>query len=142
METYYPVIYLIIAFIIVVLAITFTLKVRNAHADLNTKLTGLWTNEAHTVRIILHHEDSVFQAEIVWADLTQVRKELLGFKMIKQLMYKGFQFKSLGVYVDPFTEMEYPVRVYLKGKGKMRLSVFAMVNGSNELIKEETWHQI
>ncbi len=142
METYYPIIYMIVVFVVVVLGMLFALNVRNARTDLDTRLTGLWTNEAHTIRIILHHEDSVFQAEVVWADLKLVGKELLGFKIIKHLMHSKLQYKSMGVYVDPITEMEYPVQIYWKGKGKMKLAVMTKLNGRNEVLREEEWYRI
>lgn len=139
METYYPIVYITIMFVFVVIIVFLAVR-HTKFSNLETKLTGVWTNESRTVRIILHDIDSVFQAEIVWLGANITNSQLLGFKMVRDLMLKNFNLT--GTYVDPSTGLEHPLRLWWLGKNRIKLDIMSQINGSLKLIKEETWVQV
>lgn len=143
METYYPLLYLIVSFAIAVASVILAITLRNSRADLEARLTGLWVNESQTIRILIHHIDSVFQGEVVWINsVKSVQQQILGTKMIKDMALKSNIQGSTGIYIDPDSGIELPFKMWFKGKGTIKLAVIHKINGKDKVLKEERWFQL
>lgn len=143
METYYPILYLIVTFAIAVVSALLAYQLRNSKASLESRLTGIWVNESQTMRILLHHIDSIFQGDVVWINSIQHNHQhLLGTKMIKELALKTIAQGSTGIYVDPKSGEELPFRLWIHGKGRLKLAVMNKVDGKIRVVKEERWFQL
>ncbi|MCB0487224.1 MAG: hypothetical protein KDC99_02045 [Cyclobacteriaceae bacterium] len=142
METYYPLMYMLAAFFGSVLLVIGYYRLNNEMADMESRLTGVWVNDAQTMRIIIHNVDSVFQGEIVWADSRHQGNQLLGATLIRDLVMKKLFQGSTGVYLDPFKGREMPFQMWWKGRKNIKFSLIDKVNGRNKVIREEVWHQI
>lgn len=142
MEPYYPLIYMLAVFFGSVLLVVAFYRMRNELTDMESRLTGVWVNEAQTMRIIIHNVDSAFQGEIVWADSHLQGKQLLGTTLIRDLVMKKLFQGSTGIYSDPFKRIEMPFQMWWKGRKRIKFSLIDKVNGRNRVIREETWHQI
>lgn len=142
METYYPLIYLLGSFLIAVFAVVMAYKFKNSKSDLESKLTGLWVNESQTMRILLHHIDSVFQGDVVWVNSVQQNNKMLGAQLIKDLTLKRLVQGSSGIYIDPHSGDQLPFRLWLQGKGRLKLAVIDKIEGKNMIVKEEKWFQL
>lgn len=143
METYYPILYLIITFAIAIVSAMLANSLRNSKSALESRLTGLWVNESQTMRILLHQIDSIFQGEVVWVNsIKNNQQHMLGNKMIKELVLKKIVQGSTGIYIDPKSGEELPFRLWLHGKGKLKLAVINKINGKDMVVKEEQWFQL
>ncbi|MFZ1807599.1 MAG: hypothetical protein WAU36_10275 [Cyclobacteriaceae bacterium] len=143
METYYPILYLIVSFAIAVVTALLAFQLRNSKTTLESRLTGIWVNESQTMRILLHHIDSIFQGEVVWINsIKHNQQHVLGTKMIKELALKTIVQGSTGIYIDPKTGKELPFRMWFHGKGRLKLAVINKVDGKNKVVKEEQWFQL
>lgn len=142
METYYPLLYMLAAFFGSVLLIVGFYHMRSVVPDMESRLTGVWVNDAETMRIVIHNVDSIFQGEIVWADANLQKRQLLGFTLIRDLAIKKLFQGSSGVYADPINGLELPFQMWWKGRKSIKLSLIGKVNGQNKVIREELWHQI
>ncbi|MEQ8362704.1 MAG: hypothetical protein RIF39_03495 [Cyclobacteriaceae bacterium] len=143
METYYPILYLIVSFAIAVVSSLLAYKLINSKTTLESRLTGIWVNESQTMRILLHHIDSIFQGEVVWINSIKTNQQhMLGAKMIKQLVLKTVVQGSTGIYIDPKTGQELPFRMWFHGKGRVKLAVIGKVDGKDKVVKEERWFQL
>ena len=142
METYYPLMYMLGAFVGSVLLVIGYYRVHNNLSDMESRLTGVWVNDSHTMRIIIHNVDSVFQGEIVWADSHHHVNQLLGATLIKDLVMRKLFQGSTGIYSDPFKGIEMPFQMWWKGRKSIKFSLIDKVNGRNRVIREEVWHQI
>jgi len=143
METYYPIFYLIVSFAIAVVSALLAYKLRNSKTTLESRLTGIWVNESQTMRILIHHIDSIFQGEVVWINsIKHNQQHMLGAKMIKELALKTIVQGSTGIYIDPISGEELPFRMWFHGKGRLKLAVINKVNGKNKVVKEEQWFQL
>lgn len=143
METYYPILYLIITFAIAIVSVMLASSLRNSKSTIESHLTGLWVNESQTVRILLHQIDSIFQGEVVWVNsIKNNQQHVLGTKMIKELVLKNIVQGSTGIYIDPKSGEELPFRLWLHGKGKLKMAVINKVNGKDMVVKEEQWFQL
>lgn len=141
METLFPVAFVVAALIMVGLVAFFVIGFINKASSLESKLTGIWINESETQRIILHHIDSIFQADIVWMG-NKENERLLGFRMIKNLVPKKFSLSISGTYTDPSTGSEHPVKLRWYGGSRIKLDVFSKINGRLKVIKREIWRQM
>ncbi|MEP2668252.1 MAG: hypothetical protein ABJH04_04620 [Cyclobacteriaceae bacterium] len=143
METYYPVLYLITSFAIAIVSAMVANSLRNSKSTLESHLTGVWVNESQTMRILLHQIDSIFQGEVVWINsIKNNHQHMLGTKMIKELELNKIVQGSTGIYIDPQSGEELPFRLWLHGRGKLKLAVINKVNGKNRVVKEERWFQL
>lgn len=143
METYYTLLYLMVTFAIAVASVILAIKLRNSRTDLEARLTGLWVNESQTIRILMHHIDSVFQGDVVWINsVNSVQQQILGTKMIKDLALKSIVQGSSGIYIDPTTGVELPFKMWFKGKGSIKLAIIHKINGKDRILKEERWFQL
>lgn len=143
METYYPILYLILSFAIAVFSTLLAFRLRNSKTALESRLTGIWVNESQTMRILLHHIDSIFQGDVVWIkSIEHNHQHMLGTKMIKELALKTVAQGSTGIYIDPKSGEELPFRLWFQGKGRLKLAVINKVDGKNMVVKEERWFQL
>lgn len=79
-----------------------------AHGNLASKISGIWANSDHTVRIMIYDIDSVFQAEIIWA--ARGWEELLGKQIFKNFKFRHFS-RGEGTYLCPFTKKQYTIKL-------------------------------
>lgn len=143
METYYPILYLAVSFAIAVASAVLAIKLKNSKSSLESRLTGIWVNESQSMRILLHHIDSIFQGEVIWINSVKGNQQhLLGTKMIKELVLKRIAQGSTGIYIDPISGEELPFKMWFHGKGKLKLAFINKVNGKNKVIREEQWFQL
>ncbi len=142
METFYPVLYMAITFAITVFSVVVVIKLKNGVADIESKLTGIWVNESQSMRIVLHHLDSIFQGEVVWVSSVQPTNNILGFKMIRDLEVKKLVQGSRGIYADPLSGVEKPFQMWLQGGGRLTFTVIDKVNGKDKIVKQESWFRL
>lgn len=139
MNSYSTIFYLIGAFFIAVPLVYLAFKFRDRASDFESRLTGIWTNESKTLRILIHNIDSVFQGNVIWVDTNYRKEALLGATVIRDLELRVLAQGSSGIYVDPENGMELPFQLWLNGNGTIRLSVLSKIRGKNQVIKEEKW---
>lgn len=142
METYYPLLYLLGSFLVAVLAATIAYRLKNLMSDFENNLTGIWVNESQTIRILLHHIDSVFQGEVVWVNSVNQNNRMLGARMIKDLALRRLVQGSSGIYIDPDSGVELPFRLWFQGKGRLKFAVIDKIEGKDMVVKEEKWFQL
>ncbi len=141
METIYPIVFMVAAFVIVVASAAIVIMLMNSTTRMQTKLAGMWINETQSTRILIHEVDSVFQGDIIWVSEIQ-KSHILGFNMIKGLVVKSFAQGSRGVYVDPLTKEENPFQIWFHGKGRLKIALISKINGRDEIIREEKWFRL
>lgn len=143
METYYPILYLIVSFAIAIFSVLLIVKLWNSRSALESQLIGIWVNESQTMRILLHHIDSVFQGDVVWIDsIKRNQQYMLGARVIKNLTLKTIVQGSTGIYIDPKSNEELPFRIWFQGKGRLKLALISKVGGRNKVVREERWFQL
>ncbi|MBX2941635.1 MAG: DUF2147 domain-containing protein [Cyclobacteriaceae bacterium] len=143
METYYPILYLIVSFAIAVFSALLIFKLKNSKSRLESQLTGIWVNESQTMRILLHNIDSVFQGDIIWINsIKSDQQHVLGARLIKDLILKTIAQGSAGIYVDPKNGEELPFRIWFKGKGRLKIALIKKVSGKEKVVREEEWSQL
>ena len=107
----------------------------NQFTNQEAKITGIWTNENNSLRILIYMVDSNYQAEIVWARGQEDR--LLGLDIIRNMSIKCFRWGS-GTYIDPFTKDQFSLKIKLH-PGKLQ---FDLIEKSGHVGKSESWTQI
>ena len=143
METYYPILYLLVSFAIAMVSTLIVFKWGHSRVKMESRLTGVWVNESQTMRILLHHINSVFQGDVVWINSVKSNHQhLLGSRMIKDLVLKRIAQGSNGTYVDLQNGKEMPFRVWFQGKGRLKIVVMKKANGRDMVLKEEQWYQL
>jgi len=142
-ETYYPILYLLVSFAIAMVSTLIVFKWGHSRVKMESRLTGVWVNESQTMRILLHHINSVFQGDVVWINSVKSNHQhLLGSRMIKDLALKRIAQGSYGTYVDLKNGKEMPFRVWFQGKGRLKIVVMKKANGREMVLKEEQWYQL
>ena len=128
--------FLVMVFSVGIIAALF-FRFRYAVADLELKITGLWSNENNTMRILIYALESRFQAEVVWTK--DIDDRILGSGIIRNMSLRYFSWGE-GTYIDPFTKDQYKFKLKLKKTGRLRLLLFEKSNHS--LLKVEEWKQV
>jgi len=137
MQTDSLVIYFLVMVFSVGIIATLFFRFRYAVADLELKITGLWSNENNTMRILIYALESRFQAEVVWTK--DIDDRILGSGIIRNMSLRYFSWGE-GTYIDPFTKDQYKFKLKLKKTGRLRLLLFEKSNHS--LLKVEEWKQV
>ena len=102
-----------------------------------SKITGLWTNEDNSMRILIHGLESRFQAEVVWTK--DIDDKILGSSIIRNMSLKYFSWGE-GTYIDPFTKDQFKIKMKLKDTGRLRFHLFE--KSGHSLLKTEEWKQV
>ena len=112
-------------------------RFRYALSDLELKVTGLWTNENNTMRILIYALESHFQGEVVWTK--DIDEKILGSGIIRNMSLRYFSLGE-GTYIDPFTKNQFKFKLKLKNTGRLYLRLFE--KSSHSLLKVEEWKQV
>ena len=112
-------------------------RFRYAVADLESKITGIWSNEENTMRILIYGLESQFQAEVVWT--RDIDEKILGSGIIRDMSLKYFSWGE-GTYIDPFTKNQFAFKMRLKKAGRLHLQLFE--KSTHSLMKVEEWKQV
>jgi len=107
----------------------------NQVTEQESKITGIWTNETNSLRILIYLIDSRYQAEIVWVRSQEDR--LLGLDIIRNMSIKYFRW-GIGTYIDPFTKNQFALKLRVN-TGKLR---FDLIEKSGHVEKSESWTQV
>lgn len=110
---------------------------RHAISDLESRITGIWTNESKTLRILIYCNDSRFQGEIVWARDSYA--SALGSAIIRDMSLKHFS-TGVGKYIDPMTRSQFKLRLNMRNPGKIIFRLFE--KHSKGPVKVEEWSQV
>jgi hypothetical protein len=114
------------------IAIVF-LWIKNLFEDVNTKITGLWSNSETTFKVLIYNNDSSLQADVVWTDSDHDR--ILGKSILSNIKLNFFLFGK-GRYTCPYTHQEYLFRLRRLSKESLQLYV---TNTEGTMISNETW---
>ncbi len=143
METYYPLFYIFFSVAIAVFSIVAVFKLRNSKSEMEASLTGIWVNDSQTMRILMHHFDSIFQGDVIWVNSDKPNQpNILGAKLIKDLELKQLFQGSAGIYVDLESGLELPFRLWFNGKGRLKFDIIERVDGKDKVVKVEKWFRI
>src|SRR6185436_1189428 len=96
-------------------------RFRYSLADLESKITGLWSNESNTMQILIYGMESRFQAVIVWTK--DIDDKILGSGIIRNMRLKYFSWGE-GTYIDPITKDQFMFKLKLKNTGRLHLHLF------------------
>ncbi len=109
-------------------------RFRYAVSDLESKITGLWSNEDNSMRILIYGLESRFQAEVVWTK--DIDDKILGSGIIRNMCLKYFSWGE-GTYIDPFTKNQFKFKMKLKNTGRLHLHLFD--TSGHFVLKTEEW---
>ena len=112
-------------------------RFRYALSDLELKITGLWSNENNTMRILIYALESQFQGEVVWTK--DIDEKILGSGIIRNMSLRYFSLGE-GTYIDPITKNQFKFKLKLKNTGRLYLRLFE--KSSHSLLKVEEWKQV
>jgi hypothetical protein len=126
---------IIVASVGIIAALFF--RFRYALADLEAKVTGLWSNENNTMQILIYGRESRFQAVVVWTK--DIDDKILGSGIIRNMSLKYFSWGE-GTYIDPFTKDQFKFKLKLKHTGRLHLHLFE--KSSHLLLKVEEWKSV
>ena len=125
----------IVASVGIIVALFF--RFRYALADLESKVTGLWSNETNTMQILIYGMESRFQAVVVWTK--DIDDKILGSGIILNMSLKYFSWGE-GTYIDPVTKDQFKFKLKLKNTGRLHLQLFE--KSSHLPLKVEEWSQV
>lgn len=125
----------IVASVGIVVALFF--RFRYAAVDLESKVSGLWSNETNTIQILIYGMESRFQAVVVWTK--DIDDKILGSGIIRNMSLKYFSWGK-GTYIDPFTKDEYEFKLKLKNTGRLHLQLYE--KSSHLRLKVEEWKSV
>ena len=137
METDAVVIYFLVIVASAGTMVALFFRFRYAVADLESKITGLWSNENNTMRILIYGLESRFQAEVVWTK--DIDDKILGSGIIRDMSLKYFSWGE-GTYIDPFTKDQFKFKLKLKNSGRLHLHLFE--KSTHLLLKVEEWKSV
>ena len=137
METDSVAIYFITIVVLGGIIVALFFRFRYAVADLESKITGIWSNEENTMRILIYGLESRFQAEVVWTK--DIDEKILGSGIIRNMTLKYFSWAE-GTYIDPFTHDQFNIKLKLKKTGRLHFQLFEKT--SHSLLKVEEWKQV
>ena len=137
METDAAVIYFLVIVSSVGIIVALFFRFRYALADLESKITGLWSNESNTMQILIYGMESRFQAVVVWTN--DIDDKILGSGIIRDMRLKYFNWGE-GTYIDPFTRDQFKFKLKLKSTGRLHLQLFE--KSSHLLLKVEEWKSV
>jgi hypothetical protein len=137
METDSVVVYFVSIVISLGIVIALLFRFRNAVADLESKITGIWSNEENTMRILIYGLESHFQAEVVWTK--DIDDSILGSGIIRNMSLKYFSWAE-GTYIDPITHDQFNMKLKLKKNGLLHFQLFE--KSTHSLMKVEEWKPV
>ncbi len=127
-------VYFIVVVVSVGVGVAIFFRLSYSIADLESKITGIWTNESNTLRILIYSMESRFRAEVVWTRNSEIN--LLGSDVIRNLSLKYFS-AGEGVYIDPFTKHQFNLKLKLRNADCL---LFHLIEKSGQGIsKVEAW---
>ena len=137
METDATIIYFLTIVLSVGIMVALFFRFRYAVSDLETKVTGLWSNEDNSMGIMIYGLESRFHGEVVW--IKDIDDKILGSGIIQNMSLSYFS-RGEGTYIDPFTQDQFKLKMKLKKKGHLHLHLFE--KSSRSLLKVEEWRQV
>ncbi len=108
-----------------------------SHEKLGSKISGIWTNSDHTIRIMIYEMDSMFKAEIVW--VKKGMDNLLGMPILRDLKLGTFNTVE-GFYLCPFTNKEFKLK--LKPTSAQSLTFYLKDEQTNKTTAAQKWQQV
>jgi hypothetical protein len=131
------VIYFVVVMATVGILVASVFWISNLVTDQESKLTGIWTNDSNTIKILIYLIDTRYQAEVIWAKDQEER--LLGADIIRNMSFKYFKW-GVGTYIDPFTRNQFTLNLKLKSAGSMEFNLIEKSGLGVE--KSESWTHI
>ena len=109
-------------------------RLSHSLADMEAQITGSWTNESNTLRILIYSMESKFRAEVIWTRNSEVN--LLGSDVIRNMDLRYFG-RGEGTYIDPFTKHQFKLTLKVKNTGQL---LFHLIERSGQGAKKvEAW---
>ena len=87
-------------------------------ADMEAKITGIWSNRDDSMRVLIYNINSRVQGEVVWTDNSN--DKILGSTIIRDMHLTFFGWSN-GTYIDPLTQDQFRLKMKLKNSGKLDL---------------------
>jgi len=112
--------FLLIGVVAIAVVIVLFMRYQYGVADMETKITGIWSNRDDTMRVLIYNLNSRVQGEVVWTD--SANEKLLGSTIIRDMHLTFFGW-SKGTYIDPQTRDQFQMKLRLKNKGKLDLKL-------------------
>jgi len=110
---------------------------------LGWKISGVWANQADTLQIMIHAQDSFLHGHVVSAQVNETNdKIVIGSMVVNDVKLKPIWNWSSGRYTDPYTKEEFVLRVKLNGSNKLKVLFLQRLNGVEEIVKKEEWNLI
>jgi len=137
METDATIIYFLTIVVSAGIMVALFFRFRYAVSDLETKVTGLWSNEDNSMGIMIYGLESRFHGEVVW--IKDIDDKIVGSGIIRDMSLKHFS-RGEGTYIDPFTKHQFRFKMKLQKTGLLHLHLFE--KSSHSLLKVEEWRQV
>ncbi len=109
---------------------------KNSAEELGSKITGIWENADHTIRVLIYEIDSIFQGEVIWTNVQNQR--VLGARILHSIELKNFKW-GIGIYNCPFTHQQYQFQLKLVKKELLSLHLHTQEGIS---VLKEQWRLI
>ena len=129
----------IIAIAFLFLALMTALGVPGSPSHLSWKLSGIWANQADTLQIMIHADETNLHGHVVSAQINgNNEKIIIGKMVVDNVKVKPIWSWSHGKYIDPYTQEEFDVKIKLKGSDRLKVRFLE----HEHLVKKEEWKLI
>lgn len=129
----------ILAIALLFMAFMMALGVPGTPGHLSWKLSGIWTNQADTLQIMIHADNTCLHGHVVSAQVLESNEPIvIGKMVVDKLILKSVWKWSRGKYIDPYTMEEFDVKIKLKGNDRLKVCYLE----KDTLVRKEEWKLI
>ena len=103
---------------------------------LGWQLSGVWSNQADTLQIMMHEDNANVHGHVVSAQFRNGNdKIVIGKMVVNSVKLRAIWYWSTGKYIDPYTMEEFDFKVKPKGRNRLRVCYLERKN----LVRKEEW---
>ena len=111
-------IYFLVSMVMMGILVALFFRFHFGVADMESKITGIWSNRDDSIRVLIYNINSRIQGEVVWTDNSN--DKILGTTIIRDMNLASFGW-SKGVYINPLTRAQFKLKMRLKNSSKLDL---------------------
>jgi hypothetical protein len=129
-------IYFLVSMVAMGLLVAIFFRFHFGVSDMETKLTGIWSNWDDSMRVLIYNINSQVQGEVVWTENSN--DKILGSTVIRD-MHLNFFGWSKGVYIDPLTQDQFHLKLKLKNSGNLYIH---LLECKDKKYCKQRWKQV
>jgi uncharacterized protein (DUF2147 family) len=126
-------IYFVVSMIAIGLLVAVFFRFHFGVSDMETKLTGIWSNRDDSMRVLIYNINSQVQGEVVWTGSND--DKILGTTVIRDMRLNFFGW-SKGTYIDPLTHDQFQLKLKLKNRGSLCIHIMEF---NDEKYSRQQW---